>query len=67
MDFVGLMLEGRVKSIVTEPTLIQERNEINSVTKRIFISADHGMAIIYFLQSDVVREGKPRLILETSA
>jgi CDP-glycerol glycerophosphotransferase (TagB/SpsB family) len=24
------------------------------VTKRIFISADHGMAIIYFLQSDVV-------------
>jgi len=25
------------------------------VTKRIFISADHGMAIIYFLQSDVVR------------
>ena len=22
--------------------------------KRIFISADHGMAIIYFLQSDVV-------------
>jgi hypothetical protein len=37
------------------------------MTKRIFISADHGMAIIYFLQSDVVREGKPRLILETSA
>lgn len=25
------------------------------MTKRIFISADHGMAIIYFLQSDVVR------------
>jgi hypothetical protein len=25
------------------------------VSKRIFISADHGMAIIYFLQSDVVR------------
>src|SRR5512134_1179626 len=24
------------------------------MTKRIFISADHGMAIIYFLQSDVV-------------
>jgi CDP-glycerol glycerophosphotransferase (TagB/SpsB family) len=24
------------------------------VTKRIFISADHGMAIIYFLQSDVI-------------
>jgi hypothetical protein len=24
------------------------------LTKRIFISADHGMAIIYFLQSDVV-------------
>ena len=23
-------------------------------TKRIFISADHGMAIVYFLQSDVV-------------
>ncbi len=28
------------------------------MTKRIFISADHGMAIIYFLQSDVV----PRLL-----
>jgi hypothetical protein len=25
------------------------------LTKRIFISADHGMAIIYFLQSDVVK------------
>ena len=25
------------------------------MTKRIFISADHGMAIIYFLQSDVVK------------
>ena len=24
------------------------------MTKRIFISADHGMAIIYFLQSDVI-------------
>ena len=24
------------------------------MTKRIFISADHGMAIIYFLQSDLV-------------
>ena len=24
------------------------------MTKRIFISADHGMAIIYFLKSDVV-------------
>jgi hypothetical protein len=24
------------------------------MSKRIFISADHGMAIIYFLQSDVV-------------
>jgi hypothetical protein len=24
------------------------------MTKRIFVSADHGMAIIYFLQSDVV-------------
>ncbi|MFN3492806.1 MAG: hypothetical protein ACK40V_11370 [Anaerolineales bacterium] len=24
------------------------------MTKKIFISADHGMAIIYFLQSDVV-------------
>ena len=32
----------------------KKRSEINSVTKRIFISADHGMAIIYFLQSDVV-------------
>src|SRR5919106_2825236 len=27
---------------------------IISVSKKIFISADHGMAIIYFLQSDVV-------------
>lgn len=25
-------------------------------TKRIFISADHGLAIIYFLQSDVVSD-----------
>ncbi len=25
-----------------------------TMTKRIFISADHGMAIVYFLQSDVV-------------
>ena len=24
------------------------------MTKRIFISADHGLAVIYFLQSDVV-------------
>ncbi len=24
------------------------------MTKKIFLSADHGMAIIYFLQSDVV-------------
>ena len=32
----------------------QEGSESISVTKRIFISADHGMAVIYFLQSDVV-------------
>jgi len=38
----------------TESTHSQERSKIISVTKRIFISADHGMAIIYFLQSDVV-------------
>jgi hypothetical protein len=25
-----------------------------TMTKRIFVSADHGMAIIYFLQSDVL-------------
>jgi len=25
-------------------------------TKRIFISADHGLAIVYFLQSDVVSD-----------
>src|ERR1044072_8954792 len=31
----------------------KEANNI-SVSKKIFISADHGMAIIYFLQSDVV-------------
>ena len=30
----------------------KKRNQF--MTKRIFISADHGMAIIYFLQSDVV-------------
>jgi hypothetical protein len=24
------------------------------MTKRIFISADHGLAVIYFLQSDVL-------------
>jgi hypothetical protein len=30
------------------------RQPSNYMTKRIFISADHGMAIIYFLQSDVV-------------
>ena len=24
------------------------------MTKRIFISADHGLAVVYFLQSDVV-------------
>jgi len=40
--------------IETESISSSERSEINSVTKRIFISADHGMAIIYFLQSDVV-------------
>jgi hypothetical protein len=27
---------------------------IRVIAKRIFISADHGMAIIYFLQSDLV-------------
>jgi len=31
--------------------LIQERTEQYSVPK-IFISTDHGMAILYFLQSD---------------
>ena len=40
--------------IETESISSSKRSEINSVTKRIFISADHGMAIIYFLQSDVV-------------
>src|ERR1044071_9593448 len=32
------------------------RNDVNeiSMSRKIFISADHGMAIIYFLQSDVV-------------
>src|SRR5688572_11994639 len=41
-------------SLEIEPTPRQESNEINSVPKRIFISADHGMAINYFLQTDVV-------------
>jgi hypothetical protein len=27
---------------------------ISSMTKRIFISADHGLAVVYFLQSEVV-------------
>src|SRR5689334_6638412 len=45
---------GDEKHRPTAATIRWERNEINSVTKRIFISADHGMAIIYFLQSDVV-------------
>ena len=40
--------------IRTESTPSPERSEIISVSKKIFISADHGMAIIYFLQSDVV-------------
>ena len=30
------------------------RNDSQNMSKKIFISADHGMAIIYFLQSDVV-------------
>jgi hypothetical protein len=30
------------------------------MTQRIFISADHGMAIIYFLQSDLVGFQKTR-------
>jgi hypothetical protein len=33
------------------------------VSKRIFISADHGMAIIYFLQSDIV----PTLLVASEA
>jgi hypothetical protein len=31
---------------------IQERTKQYSVPQKIFISSDHGMAIIYFLQSD---------------
>ena len=36
--------------------LIEMMQEINGLnpTKRVFISADHGLAIVYFLQSDVV-------------
>jgi len=40
------MIGASVKSIGTETTQSPERSEINSVTKRSFISADHGMAII---------------------
>jgi hypothetical protein len=29
-------------------------NKIDNMGKRVFISADHGLAIVYFLQSDVV-------------
>jgi hypothetical protein len=46
--------DGGVKSFETESTSRYERSEIIQVTKKIFISADHGMAIIYFLQSDIV-------------
>ena len=38
------------------------------MTKRIFISADHGLAIVYFLQSDVLAtllEGGNEVILLT--
>jgi hypothetical protein len=41
-------------SLEIDPTPRQESNEINSVPKRIFISADHGTSVIYFLQSHVV-------------
>ncbi len=34
--------------------MFQSLIELPTMSKRIFISADHGMAIIYFLQSDVV-------------
>ena len=47
-------LEARKCLFKTELTQSQERSEISSLTKRIFISADHGVSIIYFLQSDVI-------------
>jgi len=39
------MVKSKNTSFETESTPSPERSEINSVTKRIFISADHGMAI----------------------